>query len=117
MYVSTSSCDGPRLDSTERRITFHYSFTVRDAPEEAESVVAWVPLPLGNRKQTLIGYSVAGDRNYSLVIDETYGNRFLRFDLTHEAGEEVAEIPVSVAFDIDRSPYRIGGDGDGCAGR
>ncbi|MDP6380247.1 MAG: hypothetical protein QF662_02780, partial [Phycisphaerae bacterium] len=49
------------LEAAARSFEVLYRFTVRDVPEEARRVVAWVPLPMANAYQTLDGFYVDGD--------------------------------------------------------
>ena len=66
-----------------RTVDFVYHFTIEDIPPGAERIVAWIPIPTSNAYQHLEDFRVEGDWPHEILTDSLYGNRCIRFDLSH----------------------------------
>ncbi len=89
------------LNSREVKLT--YSFIVDEIPIESKSIRVWVPLPLSNAHQNVTGIEVQGDRQYRIVEETEYGNRFIVFDIAGSAVSQGGKVEVSIDYDVVRS--------------
>lgn len=91
----------------EREVAFTYHFTLQDIPTTAGKVMAWIPIPATNNRQTL-GRSEVLSTNGRVeqVTEGEYGNRFYRFDFTEPARRN--EKPTAtVRFTVLRKTVRV----------
>ncbi len=90
----------------ERAFDVTYRFRLRDIPAGAESIKAWVPLPLSDEWQTLEGFRVEGAWPHEIIDEKEYGNRFVRLDLTGASAKQGGETDVTMIFRVNRRAYR-----------
>ena len=88
-----------------RLLEFSYSVRISDLPAGARSAWAWIPVPLSDEYQQLLGYTVAGGLDHVDLSEPDYGNRFLRLDLSDVKGG-VAEFVVT--FEVLRHSQQAG---------
>jgi transglutaminase-like putative cysteine protease len=110
LICQTSAVDASQMvnQSTpgKRRVEFTYKFTIKDVPPDAGSIIAWVPCPAEDENQTIEDFDISGVWPVEYVIDEEFGNRFARINLTRGAGKE-GGIAVNIGFTVTRSAYRV----------
>lgn len=92
-----------------RRISFTYSANVTAIPADAESALLWVPFPMEDQHQRLLGYEISSIYPLALASEDDYGNKFLRFDLSSARGDDAH---VSITFSISRSEVQALTPGD-----
>lgn len=85
-----------------RKTEISYKVTVSDIPVEAKEIRVWVPIPLNSRYQELTDFDVDGNKNYSLVQENRFGNRFFLFDLSDAPMAGDGEISFTVKFMVTR---------------
>ena len=97
----------------ERTVDFTYSFTVKEVPEGTKRLVAWVPVPVTDEVQALIGTPrIKGDWPCKELREAGYGNRYLRLKLSKAAGRGAKGVPVTVVFRVSRKKFHTGGRTD-----
>ncbi len=89
-----------------RTVEITYSFTVHGIPADSEDVRVWVPMPLVNEYQDLLGLEVEEDWPYEMVEGPVYGNRFLVLDLSGASSDEVSQASLSIKFLVVRYAKR-----------
>ncbi|MBI5115613.1 thioredoxin family protein [Candidatus Poribacteria bacterium] len=93
-------------DEGIRTVDVTYRFIIRDIPDGAQRVVAWIPLPLTDSRQNLESFRVENGRPYAVVSEPEYGDQFIQFDLSREVSERPGEITASAVFHVQRKAYR-----------
>jgi len=89
----------------ERTLDVTYALTAPHIPADAESVTAWVPLPLENEWQEVVSFRVEGEWPHTLVDEPEYGNRFIRLDLSKGGATGSDDAAVAVTFRVKRRAY------------
>jgi hypothetical protein len=96
-----------RIGTPEQRAyDVTYEFTLHDIPSDASDVIAWVPLPLSDKWQTLERFSIEPDRPHEIIEEKEFGNRFLRIDLSGGGQRTSDSIKIALHFRAKRQAYR-----------
>jgi transglutaminase-like putative cysteine protease len=97
---------------TPRRISFTYRVNVAAILADAESALLWVPFPMEDQHQRLLGYEISGNYPLALASEDDYGNKFLRFDLSSARGDDAN---VNITFSIARNEVQALAPGEAVA--
>ena len=85
-----------------------YRFSFNGVSDTAEEVRIWVPLPPSNNQQDIEAVNVEGGRQYEIVEDAEYGNRFLVFDIDSAEAGGGSKIERTIRFHVLRRAVRAG---------
>lgn len=88
-----------------RSVQLNYLLTVRDLPTGAERVEAWIPLPREHEFQTLDSFRLVEDYPTAVVEDETFGNRFLKLDLSSAGSAPESPVTATLEAAVTRQGY------------
>ncbi|MBT5713041.1 hypothetical protein HOI71_18485, partial [Candidatus Poribacteria bacterium] len=96
----------------QRHLEFTYTATVNEIPEGADSVRLWMPYPVSNAYQDVLGVRVESPFATEVNVEEEYGNTVLYIDAT-EADEAFT---VTMTVDVVRREQVAGETGGGKVG-
>lgn len=100
MSTPWAASTGEHPEIKSRAFHFTYEAQMTDIPEMSESVLMWVPLPVTTTLQTIKGMNIVSSHPYNIVTDETYGNRFVRIELT-DTQIQALEVPPHITLNFD----------------
>jgi len=101
-----AAADSPDGPPATRTVELTYAFTVRDLPEDADEVLAWIPLPRDEDHQTLHHYTIDAEKPPTRTEEDELGNRYLRFDLSEASRRGEDLVAISATYRVTRTAYR-----------
>jgi transglutaminase-like putative cysteine protease len=89
-------------DTQTRTVEVTYKFSIADVNPDAGGIKIWVPIPLTNGQQRLLGTELPEGLSYEIVTESKYGNRYLLFNLSRDGLPEDGELAMAIKYTVRR---------------
>lgn len=92
------------MKTAGRTVQLNYNFAIQNINDNSENIKVWVPMPLSNAHQKLLGFHILGSKSYKVVEEATYKNRFIFFDLdpAKDIHSDKSTIEIAIKFNVTR---------------
>jgi transglutaminase-like putative cysteine protease len=103
---SGALAEEPTAQAAVRSFKFNYGFTLKDVPQDAQSIKVWVPVPQTSAWQNIGAIDTESKIEPQQVSDAEYGNKFLLFDFSDVSPSADGTYTASITYDIMRLARR-----------
>lgn len=103
---SGALAEEPTAQAAVRSFKLNYGFTVKDVPQDAQSIKVWIPVPQTNAYQNISLIDTESNVEPKQVIDNEYGNKFLLFDFSDISPSADGTYSATASFDVMRLARR-----------